>query len=316
MPPAVVPWKTPASTSHVGSPSHKDIPPPPPFNAAHMNPNAASFQPRIVSAQLPPATAPAAPAVPPAAKAPHAWLSKMPANNPPPIVTRKSDEEVLEILKKSTLKVNANVFIPGMRTIGNPTKPSPLSLTPSAPEGDMLLGDSWCMYHLEVAARGEDKFDPTLVFRIDSVATFWRTMNNIPEANDLPVGSTTFLFRDDIDPRWEDPKNINGGMWRFKVPASVVSEVWIFLCCRTVGESWAKEYRNTINGVVLKSRDKGYWLEVWVTGKKPEFPSDLLTCVESVLPAFNVDFFQHEDMQKFLKEAAEKAPKGKKGKKR
>jgi hypothetical protein len=181
----------------------------------------------------------------------------------------------------------------------------------------MLLFDAWCLYCLSNPVTKEENFDPTLVFRIDSVATFWRTMNNLPPPSELPPPTSMYLFRDDINPKWEDPKNCDGGVWRLKVPNSKINSVWELVSCRTIGESWVKEHRNVVNGIVLKVREKAFYIEVWVTQKQEHFPKDLLSAIESEMPSFNVDFYKHSEVQAAKKEIeASSSPKKKAGKKR
>lgn len=236
----------------------------------------------------------------------------------------RSQAEILAISKKSSLKVAAAEFVPGVGRIGSMgglgrpgSKVSPLALQPAAAtpiaDPEMLLSDQWCFYFLDSSSvTSEGNFDPTLVFRIDSIATFWRVMNNIPEAGQLNRSSTLYLFRDDINPKWEDPKNNAGGMWKMKVDAAKINMVWTIMACRTIGESWEKENRNCINGIVLKVRDKGFWIEVWVTDKTDTFARDLHSGIESEVGAIYLDYLKHSSVQEHAAAAANSTPKSNK----
>ena len=37
--------------------------------------------------------------------------------------------------------------------------------------------------------------------------------NNIKTPGQLAPSATFYLFKDGIEPKWEDPKNTNGGCW-------------------------------------------------------------------------------------------------------
>ena len=282
--PTIIPWKSPLIAAA-------------PPQAKHMNPNAPSFDPRMF--QLPRSSA----------------SSSSSKNDTAAHLPRRSQAEILAISMQSSLKVAAAEFVPnaakGVAFRG--VKVSPLALQPAVPtDTEMLLFDQWCFYFLDSSSVPSDgKFDPTLVFRIDSVATFWRVMNNIPEPTQLTRSSTLYLFRDDINPKWEDPKNNAGGMWKLKVEPNKINIVWTIMACRTIGESWDKAHRNSINGIVLKVREKGFWIEVWTTEKIDAFAKDIHSAIEQEVPAMWVDYLKHSDVQE-LAAAANSTPKSSK----
>lgn len=41
--------------------------------------------------------------------------------------------------------------------------------------------------------------------------------NNIKAPSQLQASATYYLFKDGIEPKWEDPKNANGGCWTANV---------------------------------------------------------------------------------------------------
>jgi hypothetical protein len=63
------------------------------------------------------------------------------------------------------------------------------------------------------------------IYKVTTIGDFWRFYNNWDK-----VGGVTnkhfFLMRSDITPIWEDPKNINGGCWSFKVQEEQAEDLW------------------------------------------------------------------------------------------
>lgn len=326
-----------------------------PQQKRHMNPNAVIFEPKFAQPSHPPAAQRAPPLVPPPPQAaqwpaaapkrsPHLRASggvapthilppssqpislRSPAATPkvvpdadPQRLSKKSVDEILAISKSSKLKVGAAVFVPGRSQHAAKTllgKPSPLTLTPAQPDLEMLLFDTWSLYCLCNSVTKVENYDPTQVFRIDSVPTFWKVMNNLPEPTELSPPTTMYLFRDDINPKWEDKKNVSGGMWKMRVTHDRIDAVWLVLLCKTIGESWLKEFRNTINGVVLKARDKGFYIEIWVTEKKDLFPSDLADALSEQLPGFMIDYYTHQQIQEVMSKKDVPKKGGKKNAKR
>lgn len=321
-PPANIPWKSPSpkpsnsASVSASTPTTNNAPPLPPPKRSHMNPNAIVFEPKFVAMPpltQPPATAPIPQTVqwPATVTKPSPKLSaQATAITTKPIALAKTEEEIVAISKCSKLKVAAAIFIPGQkqhrRDVLLHGKPSPLTLQPLAEplDTEMLLFDAWCLYCLSNSVTKEENYDPTLVFRIDSVATFWKTVNNLPEPTELSPPTTMYLFRDDINPKWEDPKNVAGGAWKLRIDRDKVDSIWLILACKTIGESWLKEHRNSVNGIVLKIRERAFFIEVWVTQKLPDFPTDLLSAIEHEVPGFVIDFYTHSEVQSAMKEAA------------
>ncbi|KPI88739.1 putative Eukaryotic translation initiation factor 4E [Leptomonas seymouri] len=329
--PAVLARSVPARMSPYVAPRH------------NMNPNAMEFVPgRRNTADggleaLPTSTAdmeltkapPAATVTAAAGKlTPPATVRRSAQNSPaiqPARLDTKSALEIAEISKRSGLCVTATAYVP-QRTLARVvlSKPSPLTLIPSEdPEKDnieMMLDDLWCLFYLPISwgeSIKQEDYNPTLVFRIDSIPTFWKVLNNIPAPSVLGL-STLYLFRDGIDPKWEDASNRDGGIVKVKVTSAQVDEAWELLLCRTIGDSWSQMVRETVNGVVLKVRERAYYLELWVTKDSMELQRDLAALWQPILGAsFVTTYLTHAVMQeRSVAAAAAAAEKQKKNRRR
>ncbi|CCW67954.1 unnamed protein product [Phytomonas sp. Hart1] len=219
-----------------------------------------------------------------------------------PVPLNLKNEEILAISDSSALRAEAAAYVP-QRTMTRVilSKPSPLVLAtdPSKASIEMMLDDVWSLFYLPVWGENikEENYNPTLVFRVESIPTFWRVFNNVPQPTEMPIG-TVYLFRDGIDPKWEDPANRNGGVLKVKVNPDRVNEAWELLLCRTIGDSWNPVVRTQINGIALKVRERVYILEVWVTKCTPELTRDLAELWENLMDgAFATTYYPHEAMQ-------------------
>lgn len=236
----------------------------------------------------------------------------------------KTEAEINEISKRSALKVDAAAYVP-QRTLTRVVlvKPSPMTLAPSedpvADNVEMMLNDVWSLFYLPSTwgeSIKEEDYDPILVFRIDSIPTFWKVFNNITVPSSMGL-STVYLFRDGINPKWEDAANCDGGVVKVKATTAQIDEAWELLLCRTIGDSWSAPVRPTINGVVLKVRERAYMLEVWVTKQTPELMRDLAELWQPVLGgSFAAPYITHAMVQERSQAAAVAAEKQKKQKKR
>lgn len=52
---------------------------------------------------------------------------------------------------------------------------------------------------------------------VSDIATFYRVYNNYPW-DKVKLRDTVHIFRKGVKPTWEDPENIKGGCWTFRVP--------------------------------------------------------------------------------------------------
>lgn len=52
---------------------------------------------------------------------------------------------------------------------------------------------------------------------IADIATFYRVYNNYPW-HQIRLRDTVHIFRKGVKPLWEDPENLHGGSWTFRVP--------------------------------------------------------------------------------------------------
>ncbi|KAK3680139.1 hypothetical protein LTR78_000516 [Recurvomyces mirabilis] len=102
---------------------------------------------------------------------------------------------------------------------------------------------------------------------IDDVRKFWNVFNNF-DTTHLVLRDSIHLFHHHIRPIWEDPRNLSGGSWTFRVPKSLAPAFWQEICLLAIGEQLQtaveeegrKEFRDDICGVSLGiwNRDGGH----------------------------------------------------------
>jgi len=101
------------------------------------------------------------------------------------------------------------------------------------------------------------------IMTFDTVEDFWRLYNNIVPASQLVPGSDYHLFKEDIEPKWEDPYNAHGGKWIIPVPTKLRNEsldkLWLWTVLACVGENFGDAQNDEVCGCVIsvrKSQDK------------------------------------------------------------
>lgn len=104
------------------------------------------------------------------------------------------------------------------------------------------------------------------IFTFETVEDFWCLYNNIKAPSLLSPSATYFLFKDGIVPKWEDPRNAQGGCWTANVPKTANSKQtldqwWLHSVLACIGEQYAEG--DEICGVCVNIRGQKDRIELW-----------------------------------------------------
>jgi hypothetical protein len=90
----------------------------------------------------------------------------------------------------------------------------------------------------EADSTPEDVYEDRLVKLLDisDVKHFWELHNNFDVRTMLKLRDSVHLFKKGVKPLWEDPRNVYGGSWTFRVPKDQAPEFWMHLCLLAIGE--------------------------------------------------------------------------------
>jgi len=106
------------------------------------------------------------------------------------------------------------------------------------------------------------------IITIDTVEDFWRLYNNIVRPSNLPSGSDYHLFKEHIEPKWEDPNNSKGGKWILTVSnkngRETLDRLWLWTILAIIGEGFGSEEENEeICGCVVSVRKAQDIIALW-----------------------------------------------------
>lgn len=75
-----------------------------------------------------------------------------------------------------------------------------------------------------------------------------------------------FVMRQGITPRYEDPKNIRGGFFSYKVPNKLVATAWRHLAYALVGNTLSarEDFVRDINGITISPKKNFCILKLWM----------------------------------------------------
>jgi len=165
-----------------------------------------------------------------------------------------------------------------------PSNPSTLSEAATTPHGDTRrkkvaprsnsgpqdfefpyrLNNEWTVWYNNTARKkeGAPSFQQQMkrVFEFDSVKTFWEMYNRI-DFEHMPVGATLRIFKKNIQPTWEDPRNANGGTWHLVPKLHTANKVAVYK--ELVLAMIAGDLGPLINGIVLSVKNQDTIISLW-----------------------------------------------------
>lgn len=98
---------------------------------------------------------------------------------------------------------------------------------------------AWSFYHDKHSASADYEGRLTLMMEnIITIKPFWEVFNQFPLAA-LKMKDSIHFFKRGVKPVWEDPRNITGGSWTFRVPKDKSDEFWKETLLLAVGEQFA-----------------------------------------------------------------------------
>lgn len=108
---------------------------------------------------------------------------------------------------------------------------------------------------------------------LDSLEASITILETLPEK--MINNCMLFLMRNTILPMWEDPKNINGGSFSYKISNKCVSKVWKKLSYSLIGEVLTedKKLRPNITGITISPKKNFCIIKVWISNRDNQNPS-------------------------------------------
>ncbi|KAL7719529.1 Eukaryotic translation initiation factor 4E [Entamoeba marina] len=143
-----------------------------------------------------------------------------------------------------------------------------MMLNADAEDGKHMLNTSWTFWY-DKPSSGETTWGENTIkiYSFDCVEDFWRLVNNLVSAVDLVQSSNYHLFREEIEPKWEDPENAKGGRWihyhsRNEGKDEYINQKWINTMLACIGEDFPNS--EEVKGCVFSSKKNQIRISLWV----------------------------------------------------
>uniref|UniRef100_A0A8V0XMY5 Eukaryotic translation initiation factor 4E n=1 Tax=Gallus gallus TaxID=9031 RepID=A0A8V0XMY5_CHICK len=164
----------------------------------------------------------------------------------------------------------------GRETTPNP-QPSEEEKTEPAPTQEVAspeqyikhpLQNRWALWFFKNDKSKTWQANLRLISKFDTVEDFWALYNHIQLSSNLMPGCDYSLFKDGIEPMWEDEKNKRGGRWLITLTKqqrrSDLDRFWLETLLCLIGESF-DDYSDDVCGAVVNVRTKGDKIAIWTT---------------------------------------------------
>ena len=134
------------------------------------------------------------------------------------------------------------------------------------------LSDKWTLWaHLPHDTNWDiNSYHDILTF--DTVEEGIALCETLPEK--LVKNCMLFLMKNDIKPTWEDPGNIKGGSFSFKVGNKIVHDIWNKLFYTTIGLTLSTdiEFMKTVNGITISPKKNFCIVKIWTDNCSKQNP--------------------------------------------
>jgi hypothetical protein len=101
------------------------------------------------------------------------------------------------------------------------------------------------------------------LYTIRNISDFWSLYNNWNKIGGINY-KHLFLMKNDIKPLWEDPENINGGCWSYKINDYMINEVWEFLSIYLVTDNIIKNKDNICGISICNKKNNNAVVKIWI----------------------------------------------------
>lgn len=124
---------------------------------------------------------------------------------------------------------------------------------------------AWGFYHDKHS--NSDNYEGRLTLMKDNIVTvkpFWEVLNSFP-LDRLQLKDSVHFFKRGVKPVWEDPRNVKGGAWTFRIPKAQAEEFWKEILMMAVGEQFADVIQpgDDLCGLSLSVRFNNNLISIW-----------------------------------------------------
>ncbi|KAL5720375.1 translation initiation factor eIF4E [Ranunculus cassubicifolius] len=130
-----------------------------------------------------------------------------------------------------------------------------------------------------------------------TVEEFWSLYNNIHHPSKLAVQADLYCFKNNIEPKWEDPICANGGSWTISFTRGKSDTPWLYTLLAMIGEQF--DHGDKICGAVVNVRKQDR-ISIWTKDAANEAAQESIGKQWKEFLDYNetIGFIVHDDAMK------------------
>lgn len=105
------------------------------------------------------------------------------------------------------------------------------------------------------------------IYEIETVSDFWKLHNNWNKLKGIN-SKHYFLMKEDITPLWEDPVNLNGGCWSYKIHEDQAEHLWNDLASYLVCNQIINNPDEAIGLSICLKKNNNTVIKIWNINSK------------------------------------------------
>jgi hypothetical protein len=128
---------------------------------------------------------------------------------------------------------------------------------------EIVFNDTWVLWSHEITDEDYSMKSYKKCFEVQNMKDFIREFTQYKE--EQWIQKMYFFMRKRALPRLEDPSNVHGGSWSFRVNKNYCYTSWFSLCLQLVGECLVEDATKMkrMNGVSISPKNNTSTIRVW-----------------------------------------------------
>ena len=119
------------------------------------------------------------------------------------------------------------------------------------------------------------------IAEFDTIEDFWKIYQHIKKPDNCKEGIELKMFKDNIEPRWDDDSNKNGGKLILLCNKEYTSIIWEEIILNIIGNIFPKNISDNINGIVFISKSKYNTIQIWFKEYNENYCKELEQCLRN-----------------------------------
>lgn len=105
------------------------------------------------------------------------------------------------------------------------------------------------------------------IYEINTYTDFWKLYNNWNKINGIN-SKHYFLMKENITPLWEDPINLNGGCWSFKINEDQSENLWTELSVYALCNQLIVDSNDMVGLSICLKKNSNVVIKIWNKNSK------------------------------------------------